>query len=138
LLDTRSRLADIGLNPAVSWSIEVDGGVTDLEGDLRSIRLGGLDVRGGANHVRIRLGAPDGTARVALAGGASVVRFDRPRGVATAVQVRDGVSRLRFDGQEARTVGGSLRLQTDEYAAAPDRYEFELGGGASEVTIGEA
>jgi hypothetical protein len=138
LLDTRSRLADIGLNPAVSWSIEVDGGITDLEGDLRSIRLGGLDVRGGANHLRIRLGAPDGTARVALAGGASVVRFDRPRGVATAVQVRDGVSRLRFDGQQARTVGGSLRLQTDEYAAAPDRYEFELGGGASEVTIGEA
>jgi hypothetical protein len=138
LLDTRSRLADIGLNPAVSWSIEVDGGVTDLEGDLRSIRLGGLDVRGGANHVRIRLGAPDGTARVALAGGASVVRFDRPTGVATAVQVRDGVSRLRFDGQRPRTVGGSLRLQTDDFAAAPERYEFELGGGASEVTIGEA
>jgi hypothetical protein len=138
LLDTRSRLADIGLNPAVSWSIEVDGGVTDLEGDLRSIRLGGLDVRGGANHVRIRLGAPDGTARVALGGGAGVVRFDRPRGVATAVQVRDGVSRLRFDGQRPRTVGGSLRLQTDDFTAASARYEFELGGGASEVTIGEA
>ena len=138
LLDTRSRLADIGLNPAVSWSIEVDGGVTDLEGDLRSIRLGGLDVRGGANHVRIRLGAPDGTARLALAGGASVVRFDRPRGVATAVQVRDGVSRLHFDGQRPRTVGGSLRLQTDDYAAAPERYEIELSGGASELRVGKA
>jgi DNA-binding MarR family transcriptional regulator len=138
LLDARSRLAHVALNPAVPWSIDVDGGVTDLDGDLRPVRLSGLDVRGGANHVRLRLGAPDGTARVTLDGGASAIRFDRPKGVATALQVRGGVSRLRFDGRAVKTSGGNFRVQTKDFAAAPDRYEFELSGGASDLTIGEA
>jgi DNA-binding MarR family transcriptional regulator len=138
LLDARSRLADVALNPAVPWSIEVDGGVTDLDGDLRAVRLSGLDIRGGANHVRLRLGAPDGTARVTLDSGASAIRFDRPRGVAAALQVRGGVSRLRFDGRVVKTSGGNFRVQTKGFAVAPDRYEFELSGGASDLTIGEA
>lgn len=137
LLDARSRLADVALNPAVSWSIEVDGGVTDLEGDLSAIRLTGLDVRGGANHVVVRLGRPDGTARVALDGGASAVRFDRPKGVAAALQIRGGVSRLRFDGRLVKTSGGNFRVQTKDYAGAPERYEIEMSGGASELTIGQ-
>ena len=138
LLDARSRLADIGLNPGVPWSIEVDGGVTDLEGDLRSARLSGVNLRGGANHVRLRLGRPDGSARVTLDGGASVIRFDRPKGVVVALQVRGGVSRLRFDGKILKTSGNSFRVQTKGFADAAERYEIEVSGGASELTIGEA
>jgi hypothetical protein len=138
LLDARSRLADVGLNPAVPWSIEVDGGVTDLQGDLRAVRLSGLDVRGGANHVHIRLGSPDGTARVHLDGGASVIRFDRPKGVAAALQVRGGASRLRFDGRLVKVSGGNFRVQTKGFTAASDRFEIEISGGASELRIGEA
>ena len=138
LLDARSRLADVGLNPAISWSIEVEGGVTDLEGDLRAVRLSGVDLRGGANHVRLRLGRPDGSARVILDRGASVVRFDRPKGVATALQVRGGVSRLRFDGKLVKTSGATFRVQTKGFADAAERYEIEVSGGTSELTIGEA
>jgi len=138
LIDTRSRVADVALNPAVSWSIEIEGGITGLDGDLRPIRVRGIEVRDGANHVQLRLGRPDGSARVALAGGASQVRIERGRGVPAAIQVRDGVSRLRFDGQRPRKVGGSIRLQTDDFAAAPERYEIDLSGGASEVSIAEA
>jgi hypothetical protein len=136
LLDVRGRVAEIALNPAPTWSVEVDGGVTNLDGDLRSVRLAGLDVRGGANHVALRLGPPDGAARVVLAGGTSTARFDRPRGVPAAVQVRGGVSRLHFDGRRTDAVSGNLRLQTDHFADASDRYEIELSGGASDLVIG--
>jgi len=138
LLDARSRLADVGLNPTVPWTIDVEGGVTDLEGDLRSVRLSGVTLRGGANHVRIRLGPPDGSARVTLDGGASVIRFDRPRGTAMALHVRGGVSRLRFDGKVVKTSGNTFRGQTKGFAEAAERYEIEVNGGASELTIAEA
>jgi DNA-binding MarR family transcriptional regulator len=138
LLDVRGRVAEIALNPAPAWSVEVDGGVTSLEGDLRAVRLAGLEVRGGANHLALRLGAPDGAARVVLAGGTSAARFDRPRGVPAALQVRGGVSRLRFDGRRVEGVSGNLRLQTDDFADAGDRYEIELSGGASDLVIGAA
>ena len=137
LLDARSRFADLALSTAVPWSIQVEGGVTDLEGDVRSVRIAVVDIRGGANHIRLRLGRPDGSARVILEGGASVIRFDRPKGVAAALQVRGGISRLRFDGRIVKTSGNTFRVQTKGFAEATERYEIEVSGGASELSIGE-
>ena len=137
LLDSRSRRALVALNPGPSWSIEVEGGITDLDGDLSTVRLAGLEVRGGANHLRLQLGQPDGTSRIVLAGGMSEARLDRPRGVATAIQIRGGVSHLRFDGNRTDSVSGNSRLQTEDYATAMNRYEIEVSGGASGLTVGE-
>jgi hypothetical protein len=135
LLDTRSRSAAIALNRSIPWSIEVDGGVTDLDADLCSLGFAGLDVRGGANHMLLHLPRPDGSVRVSLAGGASNVRIARPADVAVALRVRGGVSRLRLDDQRMRSVGGDLRLQSAGFPGALDRYEIEISGGASDLTI---
>lgn len=135
LLDTRSRSATVALNRSIRWSIEVDGGVTDLDADLRSISFAGLEVRGGANHMRLSLPPPAGTVRVSLAGGASNVRIARPADVAVALHVRGGVARLRLDDQRMRSVGGDLRLQSAGFVGALDRYEIEISGGASDLTI---
>jgi DNA-binding MarR family transcriptional regulator len=135
LLDTRSRAAAIALNQSIPWTIEVDGGVTDLDADLRSLGFGGLTVRGGANHMRLQLPLPDRTVRVSLAGGASNVRIARPADVAVALLVRGGVSRLRLDDQRMRSVGGELRLQSASFPGALERYEIEISGGASDLTI---
>ena len=135
LLDVRSRSARIALAGELPWTIEIDGGLTHLDGDLRPIRLAGLSVRGGANHVRIRLPHPDGTVRLAVAGGASHVRFDRPTGVPVALRVRGGVSRLRFDDRQMKASPGELELRSDDYGRAADRYEISFGGGASDLEI---
>ncbi len=135
LLDVKSRSARVALSGDVPWSIEVDGGLTDLDGDLRRVRLSGLTVRGGANHVRLRLPAPDGTVRVAVAGGASNVRFERPRGVPVALRIRGGASHVRFDDQRVRTASGDLELRSDDFASAADRIEISFGGGASNLEV---
>jgi hypothetical protein len=135
LLDVRARSAKVALNGELPWSIEVDGGLTDLDGNLRPIRLAGLNVRGGANHLRLQLPAPDGTVRVDIAGGASNVRFERPRGVPVALRIRGGVSRLRFDGQRVSTATGDLELRSDNFASAANRYEIAFAGGASNLEL---
>ena len=135
LLDPKSRGARVALSPEVPWAIEVEGGLTDLEADLRQVRLSGLTVRGGANHLRLRLPAPDGTVRITIAGGASNARFERPRGTPMALRIRGGVSHLRFDDQRARTVSGDLELRSDDFATAADRYEVVFGGGASHLEV---
>ena len=48
-----------------------------------------------------------------------------------------GVSRLDFDGRERESSGVALRLRSRAYDRAPDRYEVEIAGGISELTIDE-
>ena len=135
LLDTRSRTAHVGLQRAVLWTVEVEGGITDLEGDLRGVRLDALEVRGGANHLKLRLAAPGGTARILFGGGSSDARFSRPAEVAVSLRVHGGVSRLRFDDRCFDGVTGDLHVTSDGFASAAERYEIEFSGGASNLRI---
>jgi DNA-binding MarR family transcriptional regulator len=135
MLDTRSREINARLAASVSWSIEVEGGLTDLDADLRDVPFDSLDVRGGANHVRVQLSRPSGTVRVRIEGGSSQVRIVRPRGVPLAVVSRDDISHLRFDGERRGSVAGGQRLASERYDSTPDRYAIELGGGVSDLRI---
>ena len=135
LLDVKGRSAKLALNAELPWSIEVSGGLTDLDGDLRSIHLAGLSVRGGADHVRLRLPAPDGPIRLDIVGGASSVRLERPRGVPVALRARGGVSHVRFDDQQIRSATGSLDIRSDDFNGTGDRYEIAFAGGASRLEV---
>jgi len=138
LLEVRSRSARVALSNELPWTLEVDGGLTDLDADLRSIRLAGLTIRGGANHLRLQLPAPEGTVRVAISGGASDLRVDRPRGVPVVLRLRGGVSHARFDDQRVRSASGDVELRSDDFAAAADRYEIAFSGGASNLELGRS
>ncbi len=133
-LDFKSRGASVELNPTIPWTLQVDGGVTDLVADLRGLRLGGLELHGGANHLRLQLPAPDGTVRLVVTGGANRARFERPAGTAASLRVRGGVSHLRFDDQRLDSVSGTLTMRSDDFAGAAERYEIDLSGGASHLT----
>ena len=49
--------------------------------------------------------------------------------------MKGGAATLAFDEQSFDAVGGKVRLQSTGYEGAHDRYEIEVSGGASEVTI---
>ena len=111
-------------------------GITDLDGSLAAVALAGLEIGGGANHVSLDLPSPSGSVAVRLDGVASDVRFRRPAGSHAALTVDGGVAQLRLDSVKQHNVGGRHRFQTDGFAAAPDRYEVEVLGGASDVRVG--
>lgn len=135
MLDTRAREIDAHLNPSATWSIEVDGGITDLEGDLRDVPFGGLEIRGGANHLRLRLPPPSGTVRIVLEGGSSEIRVSRPAGVPVAVAANGGVAQLRLDDVRRHASATDLHLETPGYDRVPDRYLLELEGGVADLTV---
>ena len=135
VLDTRAREIDAQLNPSATWSLDVDGGITDLVGDLREVPFGGLEIRGGANHLDLRLPRPSGTVRLALVGGASDIRVSRPADVPVAVSARGGVADLRLDDVRKRASATDLRLETTGFSARPDRYLLELDGGVARLSV---
>src|SRR5262245_49946512 len=127
--------AEITLNAAIPWQVEIRGGVSKLDADLRELQLIAFEVRGGASEVVASLPRPSGVVAVRIAGGASNVTLRRPAGVAVGVRVRSGASRLTFDEQHFGAIGGEIRLATTGYSGTADRYEISIAGGASRLTV---
>ena len=133
--DWRKRTAEVTLNPAIPWQIEFHGGLFRLDADLSVLELGSFEVTGGASGVAVTLPRPSGTIAVRVSGGASDVTIHRPEGVAARIRVGRGVSKLAFDEQRFGAIGGETRLQTIDYDGAADRYDLEVTGGASKLSI---
>jgi hypothetical protein len=134
--DWRRRTAEVTLNPAIPWQIEFHGGLSGLDADLSVLELGSFEVTGGASGVAVTLPRPSGTVSVRVTGGASDVTIHRPEGVAARIRVGRGVSELAFDEQRFGAIGGETRLQTPGYDGAADRYDVEVAGGASKLSVG--
>ena len=134
-LDFQSRHARIELNPAIPWTVEVHGGVTDLVGELRDVPLAGLSLDGGVNHLKLELAPPTGTVRLEVNGGTSDALVERPAGTDLALRVQGVVSQLAFDDVRRKDVSKELRMQSRGFGRAADRYELELRGGAARLRV---
>jgi hypothetical protein len=133
--DWRKRAAEVTLNGSIPWRIEFRGGLSKLDADLSILRLGSFEIVGGAREVAVTLPRPSGTVSVRVSGGASDVTIHRPVSVATRVSVGRGASKLALDDQHFGAIGGETRLQTPDYESSADRYDIEVSGGASKLTV---
>lgn len=135
-LDCRSEHpAEVELNARIPWDIEVRGGASRLVADLRELRLGSLNIHGGASRLEVVLPAPSGTVVVVVLGGASNVAIRRPEGVAARLRVGGGATNLKFDDRRIGATGDELDLRDRDYDGATDRYDVAVTGGANNVSV---
>jgi hypothetical protein len=130
----RRDTGEILLNNAIPWAIELRGGVSQWSADLRSVRLASFDLKGGASKIQLLLPVPQGVVPIRVDGGMSRVSIERPFGVAAGLTVRGGISEVVVDG-EVHKSAGNLSMQTPGAAEAANRYEIEVSGGASKISI---
>jgi hypothetical protein len=127
--------ADIAVSPSAAWFVDIRGGVSRWDADLRSASVTGIEVHGGLNQVDLQLPAPSGTAKFRITGGASHLRLRRPGHVPARIHIGGGASKLALDDQGLGSVGGPVRLESPGYSGATNRYAIEIGGGASQITV---
>ena len=135
LLRRDSDAATIALNGTIPWHVETAGGASRLTADLRALRLQRFRIVGGASRVMLTLPRPSGVVPIRIDGGASHLTIHRPAGVAARLRIRSGASGLTVDGQAMGAVGGEVRWQSPDDAIAADRYEIEIAGGATDLTV---
>jgi DNA-binding MarR family transcriptional regulator len=127
---------EIWLNGSIPWEVEVRGGASHLAAThLDELELRSLEIKGGASKVELTLPPPSGTIPLRVLGGAESVTVRRPKGVAARVRVSGGASGLVLDEQRHGAVGGETSLQSPDYEHARDRYDIEVFGGVSGLTI---
>lgn len=134
-LQLRMYTAELTLNPAVPWDVDISSGVWRLRADLRGLRVGSFAASGGAADMTLLLPAPEGTVPVRLSGGAHKLTIRRPPGVAARVRVGSGVHRLTLDTLHLGSASGETRWETPDFEAASGRYDVEIDGGASQLAF---
>ena len=129
------RAATVMLNAAIPWELVFSRGVSRLRADLTCLTLRFLEIVRGATDLQVVLPEPHGVVRLDVSGGASNVALLHPPGAAVVVAVAGGVNKLEFGGQLYGSIGRETRLASAGAGERPDRYEIEIGGGASQLTI---
>jgi hypothetical protein len=137
-LPTRRSRGELRLNSAFPWEISVEGGVSKLDADLSGLWLRSLAIAGGASDVRVELPEPADVVPVRFAGSASQVALRRPRGVSARLRIAGGASNLTFDNERRGAVGGETRLASAGAEGATERYDIDVDGGASKLSVTES
>jgi class 3 adenylate cyclase len=133
--DWGRQAADIRLNPSVGWRIEAPRGVAGLRADRARARLLGLEVEHAAANSELTLARPAGPVLLRFGGGSREVTIHRPPGTAARVKVAGGASRITFDDQFFRTVGGEATWKTSDFEEAADRYDIAFARGVRDVVV---
>ncbi len=136
LWDWHERRAEVSLNSGVPWDIEIVGGAGKFQGKLALVDLRSLEVTGGVDQLRLTLGQPSGDIPIRLTGGGSHFRFERPAGVPVRLKLSGGAARIDFDEQRMSGAGHTF-LESSGAATAADRYQIEITGGASRITVAQ-
>jgi DNA-binding MarR family transcriptional regulator len=134
--DWRKRTATMALNPAIPWTIEVVGGISRIEADLREIALRRLEVTGGSERVQIELGQPRGDVPIQLTGGTKTIRLERPAGVPVRLRVL-GNGGVVIDDVSHGSRSGDTVIEPSGWATARERYSLEVIGGSKSISIVE-
>ncbi len=135
--DWRKRVATIGLNPSIPWSLEAVGGVTRVEADLREIDVRRFDLIGGSERIQAEFGRPTGEVPIRIVGGAKTIRFERPAGVPVRVRVKGGVNQVEVDRQSYGSKSGETSVESPGWSDTGDRYSVEVVGGVRTITVVE-
>jgi hypothetical protein len=134
-LEWGKHAGSVGLNATIPWAIALRGGASNVVVDARGLTVTQLFIGGGANKLELLLPAPVGTVPVCIDGGSSRVQIRRDGAVPVQLQIRGGANRLEFDTQRFGAVGGDVRLASQGWELASNRYDIEIRGGASRLDI---
>jgi DNA-binding MarR family transcriptional regulator len=135
IFDWRKRGATISLNPTIPWIVEVHGGMSKAGADLSAIELRAFELSGGADRIRLGLGAPSGIVPVRLSGGANDLRVECPRDVAVRLRLTGGANRVELDEQRILGSASDVTLESAGASHAEARFDIEVSGGTNKVTV---
>jgi DNA-binding MarR family transcriptional regulator len=135
IFDWRKRGATIALNRTIPWTVEVHGGMSKAGADLSAIELREFELKGGADRIRLTLGAPSGIVPVRMGGGANDLRVECPRDVAVRLRLKGGANRVELDEQRLLGSASEVTLESAGASHAEARFDIEVSGGTNKVTV---
>ena len=130
-----SPAVTVTLNAGVSWQIDLDGGASRTDVDLRGGQLSGISFNAGSNLVTLALPRPDGDVPVQMAGGASDFQLSLPTGIPARVTAGGGASEVSLEGQQHTGVAGGSVFTTPGWSPGVTGFDIDATSGVSTITV---
>ena len=130
-----SPAVTVTLNSAVSWQIDLDGGASRTDVDLRGGQLSGISFNAGSSLVTLALPRPHGTVPVQMIGGASDFQLSLPSGVPARVTAGGGASEVSLEGQQHTGVAGGSVFTTAGWTPGAAGFDVDAIAGVSQLTV---
>jgi hypothetical protein len=124
---------NFALNENVPISIDLDSGASEIDLDLRNVKLKYLDLDTGASSTKLFLPEKAGFSKVDLASGAASHEITIPEGVAADIHVESGLSDISIN--ESRFPLNGKHYTSPDYASAANRVELNIETGVSSVKV---
>jgi len=126
---------ELELNPRRPWRFQVQGPTWKTVLDIGGLELRRLHVDSGAAKLEVFLPPPSGVVPLEISGGVVEVMLHRPEGSAAAVHLSAGAVQVKLDDFSTRATVFDTRWETPDAAAAQDRFEISVKGGAVKVEL---
>jgi hypothetical protein len=126
---------DINLSPKVPiTSLNVQTGATDARLDLSSLLVSKLDINVGAASTWVRLPEAARTTTAHIAGGASSITLEIPRGVGAQIHHRGGLSTVNVDQSRFPSVGDGM-YRSPDYLTAANNVDISIETGVTSIQV---
>jgi hypothetical protein len=123
----------LNLSPQAATDLRVTTGASDLNLNLRDLKVTRLDVNAGASSVNIVLPAAAGHTDAVIQAGMASVDVTVPEGVAARIRVRQGISGSNVDATRFPRVGEYY--QSPGYETAANRVNLNVETGISSLNV---
>ena len=125
----------VTLNASVSWQLNLGGGTTRTDADLRGGQVRGIAFTAGSDIISLALPRPHGNVPVQLGGGASQFLVSVPHGVPARVTAGGGAGEVTLDGHHYVGVAGGSVFSTPGWALGRAEFDVRATAGAAEITV---
>jgi AcrR family transcriptional regulator len=130
--------AEIELNPANPWRIQIQGPTWNTRLDLAGIAITEIKLDSGAARVDCILPEPRGVVPITVSGGVAGLKLHRPHGVNVVARINTGALKVRLDAFSLTATLQDARWESAPSAGAGPHYALTINGGALQVTLDEA
>ncbi|MGH7903613.1 MAG: LiaI-LiaF-like domain-containing protein [Candidatus Dormibacteraceae bacterium] len=129
-----SETVTLVLSDRLPWAVAVNGAAVDGTADLSSGSLSRLEVNGVGGRLDLRLPKPSGTVPVDITGAALRADLHFPPGVEEHVHTSGTASSVDVFGDRFNGFG-SRDWSSAGYASATDRYQVNVSGAATSISL---
>jgi hypothetical protein len=125
----------VTLNTAVAWQLNLGGGTTRTDADLRDGQVTGIAITAGSDVINLALPRPRGDVRVQLAAGTSQFLLSLPEGVPAQVIASGGAGGVSLEGRHYTGVAAGAVFSTAGWGTDTAGFEVDATAGADQVTV---